>query len=271
MILRTFTYLDTNMLTSYLSVLEGHALDGGIEETRAKKGNKSAGLTGRLTLGVSTEGSLEEKRKLADTDATKFQRLYDLLDNQGQIQRLEAFDEEIWNQLSKDEIIEVDADLYFPQLFSTIELIGGENALKEFLQEFSSTQSFSKQHEALVKSLLKGQTENRAIPLFFEAAGTQDYVFGGKLNRQYLHLDHIPDLQTEATVFGKIKKIIPAGKSEVFYSPLGSVINQVSNIRGAQRGNRKKYIAPPPDPSQSGAVELIEGPAAIILPLAIYN
>lgn len=56
------------------------------------------------------------QRKMQQTSASRFARLYDLLDEDDGIQELPALDQAIWDQLRRQEVVDVQAIVALPAL-----------------------------------------------------------------------------------------------------------------------------------------------------------
>src|SRR6266446_2665274 len=104
MILRNFLYLDTSTMADYLSSLDGSVVEGSVDQTHATQHEK--GVKGDLKVvqgGWSGRGASETKEKRLITDAAKFQRLYELIEND-HLQYLDGFDDQIWKQIRRGEL-----------------------------------------------------------------------------------------------------------------------------------------------------------------------
>src|SRR5438552_443583 len=98
MILRNFLYLDTSTVADYLSSLDGSVVEGPVDRTLSAKHDKGLKANFNVVEGaLSGGGSSETREKRLVTDAAKFQRLYELIEEE-HVQWLDAFDDEIWQQ-----------------------------------------------------------------------------------------------------------------------------------------------------------------------------
>ena len=137
MILRNFLFLDTATMEDYLATIEGYIVEGAIDQTEVEKKDKSGKAGYKIVEGgIASEKSTETKQKLAVTDAAKFQSLYEILEEQDLVQFLDAFDEEIWNQLHRGELLEIDAAIRFPRPFILTQAIEDFSPLLDIVAAF---------------------------------------------------------------------------------------------------------------------------------------
>jgi hypothetical protein len=265
--LRNFLFLDTGALTDYLSTLQGSVIEGSVDQTEVGKRDRGGKIGATvygvgLEAGLSSGSSTEMKQKLSIPDAARFQQLYSLLGQEDAIQELDAFDEEIWGQLRRREILEVQANIRLSEAFTTLRL--AENAMPllgvmdAFGLEAFPDPKVKQQFEAMRK--MGKLTDEKPIPLLFEAIGTPDFGFVAHLASQYLRCG-LSELQGEATVFGTIQRIIPLGQQQEVFN----ILPAVPNTTMAQRQQVSRDLA------SNGLAEVIKGPAILLTPLAIYR
>lgn len=121
MILRNFLFLDTNMLTDFLAQIEGYVIEGPIDQTEMKKGQKDIkGDVKVIKGGGTSEKSTEIKQRLATTDGARFQKFYELANENEMVAYLDAFDEGIWHGIRRGELLEVQAKIGFPKSFAML-------------------------------------------------------------------------------------------------------------------------------------------------------
>lgn len=272
--LRNFLFLDTDALNDYLSTLEGALVEGPITETETTKSESSGKLGAGFGLlnvqgGLGSGGSSEIKRTLATTDAARFQLLFSLLedstDTDTQIQKLEAFDEGIWKQLSRGELLEVQSDIVLPKAFHTIQAM---NNIVPFVEMMSALGQ-----DPLVETnarmgfefmrMAAQEMSTKQIPLTFECIGAPGFRFATSLPRKYIRCE-ISDLQGEATVFGKIQRIIPKGQQYESLNLL-SALTSLPTMTTQQKQKATRDLA------KQGMVEIVRGPAIVLAPVAIYR
>ena len=265
MILRNFLFLDTATMADYLATLEGSIIEGPIDHKES--GRKEKGIKGGIDYiakasgGYASETSAETRQTRVINNAANFQRLYELLEKD-HLQYLDAFDEGIWSQLRRGELLEVQARIRIPEFLLMIEsaesLAPMVDVMKALGQEpiDSETETAFRGISELVKLF-----ENKPVPLVFEAASTPGFEFVAELSRQFL-LSALSDLQGEAVVLGKVLRVLPEGKEHEVFSLIPSALAKLDKAKyeEAQRDLREKNVT-----------EVVKGPAIIMAPLAVYR
>ncbi len=266
MILRDFLFLDTQTMSDYLSTLEGYVLDGSIEQTET--GEKASG--GKFDLkAVSADGKVakktETKKKLAVTDAAQFQLLYENLEEQQALQYLDAFDAGIWNQLHRGEILEVQANIRLPRGLLLTQDVANMSSLVALMKIVGKDPFPDEQSRIAFEGFRAvGQSiEDRPIPLIFETVSTSGFTFVAHLPKKYLRRE-ISELQGEATIFGKIQRIIPKGERLEVFSLVPALTGAASLSREQRRKMQKSA-------TKSQITEEVKGPAIIMIPVAVYR
>lgn len=268
--LRKFLFLDTDTVADYLAALEGSVLAGTIEETQQET-TKQEDVAGMKTIqaGSSSEDSTQTRRKRVINSAAQFQHLYELLESEGVIQFLGSFDEAIWTQLERDEILEIQADIRLPEMLVLAQgvkglpsLISKLEPIKDYLND--EDQTFDEiQSKASIASAIGELADTKEVPILFEAVSNPYFHFTARLSGQYLMCD-ILDLQGEATVFGKIQRLIQKDQSETVFSFDRGLDALTAQLNRKQRRALAKQ-------SSKDLTEVLKGPGLILLPVAIYQ
>jgi hypothetical protein len=212
MILRNFLYLDSSTVSDYLSSLDGSVVEGPIDHTQSAKHDKGLKASLKIAEGsLSGGGSSEKKEKRLVTDAAKFQRLYELV-AEDQVQYLDAFDDAIWQQIRRGELLELQCTIKTPEFFGMTQIVDAVAPMVEFVKAVDATVVDAKT-EAAIKGFggLSKMLAEKPVPLIFEPASTPGYHFVADLRRQFLRCE-LSELQGEATVLGKVLRIL--GKSQ---------------------------------------------------------
>jgi len=264
--LRNFLYLDTVALDQYLSQLEGSLVED-IDQKITRK--RSAGAGARIAgtgakVGGGREVEVLEKRAMPPS--ARFQRLYDLLTKRDDIQYLDAFDENIWQQLKRGELLEIQAKIRLPEPVIFMQQIQSLQPVIEIMKRFGNDPlEDPKTKEAYTAYIeLVSNRENKELPIVFEAVSTPSYTFASSLKKEFL-LAADKNMKGEATVVGKITRILQRGTREELVSVVPEVTNLVRSLNRQQR--RKRGTSAPP----SQIAENIEGPAIILSVLAVYT
>src|SRR6266567_6919402 len=111
-VLRSFLYLNEDIVDDYLSQLEGGIIEGPYTTkdttSKGKEGGVGLNIGGASGSGKGNTGSSSEvQQTIRETPAAKFTRLYDLLDNEKLLQPLSGFDLVVYGEIQSGEIVEV--------------------------------------------------------------------------------------------------------------------------------------------------------------------
>lgn len=266
MILRDFLFLDTQLLGDYLSTLEGYVVEGHIDQTEVGKKETGGNLNIKaISANRTAADSTETKKKLAVTDAARFQHLYNLLSESDAIQYLDAFDLGIWKQLRRGEILEVQAKIQLPKSLLMMRDIENVSPFldvmkalgQDLLQDDESRTAFEGMRA--VGKL----AENQPIPLVFEAASSPKFSFVAYLPKNYIRRE-LNDFQGEAVVLGKIQRILQKNERVEVFS-LVPALTQSATVNRQQRRKMAKGA------TGNNITDEVGGPAIILTPIAVYR
>lgn len=265
--LRNFCYLDTSTLDDYLSTLEGAVIDGPVDQTEQKKSHKSGKAGYKIVEGnIGIETTQETKQKLSITDAGKFQHLFELLETQDQIKFLDVFDEDIWNEISRGDILEIQSIVRLPTWFNLVQTI---DSISPFLQLMTAmgqdplSDTNSRTAYEGISGLAKTM-EKSPVPVLFKAVSTPNYEFVTNLSRQYIRCQ-LSELQAELTVFGKVQRIIKSGERIEAFSLLPVLSTSLPSMNISQKKQMQQ------DMVNKGLAEIVKGPAMVLSPVALYR
>lgn len=266
-VLRDFLYLNSKMLTNYLSSIDGY-LEDEINHMETEKFHKGGKAGAKIIEGnVSSEVSTETSSKRVMTEPAKFQRLYESLEHIQQLKYLDLFDAEYWKEIKRGDILEIQATLQIPTILAQMEV------MQEFMPFIDLMESFGENivnasDVAPLQGLLGLQNilKDKPLPLLFQAAATPGFNFTAQLSREYLSCD-LNQLQGEAIVFGKVQRILQKGqKLEVV-----NLLPDVLSMPNLNREQRQKLKSNKNKSAQENFTETIKGPAIVLTALAIYQ
>jgi len=267
MILRNFLFLDTATMEDYLATLEGYVVEGTIDQTEVEKKDKSGKAGYKVVEGeIASEKSKETKQKLAITDGAKFQQLYEILEEQDLLQFLDAFDEEIWNQLHRGELLEVDAIIRFPKPFALTQAMDDLSPLLGIMAAFGEDSLADPKDRAAFEgmSAIVKLVEGKPVPILFEAASTPGFTFVAHLPRRHLRCQ-LSDLEGEATLVGKVQRILTKGRKVEVFSLFPAFTSSLPSLSREQRRQMQREMV------KKELAEVVRGPTVILTPLAIYR
>lgn len=272
-VLRQFLYRDDELIKEFLAQIEGGIFD---EDTRKTSASDTRGRSGGIHAGPvkggverDREDSTESEMVVRQTGASEFERLYNSLDSTEAIQFLESCDDEIWNQIRRGEILEIEAIIrpaglekvaemfgMFADLLPLAELTGADVDLDE---EQIQTMQLVKQ----LGNLKDGAT----VDVVAELAGARKYQFGCSLQTSALRVD-ADILQGESTLIGKMQRKLKKGETHL----LGNLFGGLEQILDKKSKKELADIFNAPEAKQLGlANPRLSYPAAIITPIAIYR
>ncbi len=276
MLLRNFLYLDTASVDGYLSTMEGYIIEGPVEHTRATKGTKGGKLgidkVVRAEGSAGSESSFETKQRHAITPTARFQRLYELLDEQDFIQPLDAFDPTIVDQLHRGEVLEVEAVISIPDIFVASEAASDLSTMVNSLSKLAEVSGPGSGNplaaidptQIQVMEAFAALLAKERIPVLFTARSTRKFQFAGSLSREHLSVRPV-ELKGEAVVFGRIQRVI--AKGQMYDLPLLSPsLAALVPVRNRAERRRAKGQEPHRDP-----VQKVKGPGVIVEVIAIYR
>ncbi len=255
------------MLADYLSQLEGSVAGGAIDQTTTERKQKGGKAGYKIIEGsAESETSTETRRQSIVTDASQFQRLYDLVEGENAIQVLDAFDTDIWGQLRRGEVLEVQAVLRLPKPLSLTQAVDSISPLLDILTAFDKDPLADPGTRAAFEGMraVGKLTEKQHVPLIFNAASTSGFPFAAYLPRQYLRCE-LTDLQGEAVVFGKVQRILQKGQELEVFNLIPALTASLPALGRQERRKMEREMA------EKNISEVVKGPAIVLTPVAVYR
>lgn len=265
-ILRNFSYLDTSMLNDYLAAVEG-ALpnDEKVVETRESGG--TIGGEGGLPSLLRASGKHESKdktevtRQSLLTDAAKFQRLYSFLERERAFGYHETMSEDIWGGIRRNDLIEVTGTISMGKMNSMGDVV------KEFANVFQLMEGLPgapilKDDDRQIIEMMKVVSQMSSvagIPVVLSLSEAPDYRVIMHLTPEFLMVPKTR-LFGEVSVFGKVQRKLSPGERINLFKPLPT-LEHLSATLGSTPN-----LEMPPEIS-----DMIEAPAVVVLPLALYR
>ncbi|KOP78761.1 hypothetical protein AMS60_18040 [Bacillus sp. FJAT-21945] len=256
---RDFYYLDADYVDNLLGYIEGYIEEEvSALEREEKTVQGKAKAMGFGEAGRDSKSGKEFTRRGKITPEIKFKRVIDYLIANDLDQR-DAFDNDLWEILiQEDEIIEVRGSLHFTQIYDLVKeakYIGNVGSgLGVIDQQEVETVTF-------MLDKLKEIQEKNGIPI---RVNTRDaiYSFIAYLNEKHLMKDQVDIVGNDFKMLCKVERLIPKGeKMELF--DLKEIERKFSN----REQRRKNKVTPLPKEFN----ESVEGPSAVVLPIAIYR
>ena len=258
---RDFYYLDSD----YVDNLSGH-ISGFIEEEyseieREEKTNKGKGTASVGVLkgdfGRDSTTGREITRAGSISPEIRYKNLFDSLIDLG-LEQIDTFDKDLWDMVvNEDEFIEIRGSMYFTEVYDLerqASLIGNLGSDLGFIDRDEVDKVMNQ--IATIKEL----QEKDGIPIIIETLDLQ-HKFIAYLNSNFLVKEQNDITGNDYKVLCKVERRIPTGeKYELF--DIKELERKTTNR--AERRSKKESL--PKEFKQT-----IVGPAAIILPIAIYR
>jgi hypothetical protein len=266
MILRRFLYLDAELTGEFLAQLEGGRFS---EEELSTRGQSSRDLGGGLgTHGISAraaKGSSSEEeasRTVTQTPESEFARLAELLEENDALQFLEALDEQIWSQIRRGEILEIEADIAVSSLQKIGELAGAFGDLQKLAELAGEDLQVDDETVAGLGLMTALGSFSQKVPITARAAGAPDFKFIASLEPSKLRAE-ISELEGESTLIAKVQRKLKNNEKH-------TVFDSIPGLGAIPKSQRAEMFADLENSAEFPDV-VIPAPAAIVTPIAIYR
>jgi hypothetical protein len=268
MSLRNILYVDKNALDNYMSQIEGYTYEEAtivnsvMDEKSGKAGIGIPKTSVEGNIGKQNSESLTKNAKI--TDASKLDKVIKYLNKEEELKYYECIDENIWNEICRDDFLEV---LVTPRFSRIEEVTDAAKKLKSLVDIFQpivdKPMLDSKTEKALdgFETLSKIKKENSITCVFnFE---DKKYPIIAYLDENSLKISKEKFI-SQSYMLCKVQRKIQKGESieldEIFENFKSFAIN---------RKQRRKM---PKDLSNPEAIkDKIKGPALVVIPIAIYQ
>jgi hypothetical protein len=266
-ILRKFYYIDAETIDNYLS-----AIDGAIYESEeiSEKSTKNKGINGGISLppakiggGLKSQIETETSKKVVQTYAGKFQRVYSYLEQNNNIHFYDTIDEKTWTEISRNQFVELDVNLRFSKIDNLI------TSIDKFFPFFGKVDPTifdddSKKKLYIMQLFNEINKQNGLSAELQLINGGGNYRFISYFNQDCFvaNLELIPN---EVTVLAKIQRKLKDGEKINLINIIPMLEKMAINRE--MRRNIKHVISDLPEELSDN----VKGPGALIIPIAIYN
>ncbi len=268
--LREYVYFDREKVEDFLSTIEDGLREERTEIER-KHGSKVKGSAGipHIAKIEGEKGFSENELKIlkTSTNASLFQRLYNYLDEQNMINHIgDSVNEEIWGKIKVGDLIEIDANIEFSALDSTIESITN---LSTFIKQFNPKGMNKKAKEAITGfQMLNQQSSKEGFNIKITLPNNSKFKFVTTLPEKNTRVSK-NELTGNYKVICRIQKILKRNeKFELFKLMPGLKMN-----RKTIKEFLKIFKDMPPIIGPAPKIEdlQISYPAMVITPIVIYR
>jgi hypothetical protein len=266
-ILRKFYYVDAETIDAYCSSIEGVIYES---EEISEKSINNKGIEGSISaLPLKVNGGLkshietETSRKVIQTYAGKFQKIFSYLEQNGGVPFYDNIDEQTWNGLSRNQFIELDVNFRFSKIDNLISSIG---TVLPFLGKIdpSILNDDSKKTLSIMEFFDEINKQN-GMPAELQLINGSSYKFVAYFNQDCFINSNMDLLPNEVTVFAKIQRKLRDNEKINLINIIPMLEKMAVNRE--MRRNMKHSISDLPDE----LTDNIKGPGAVIIPIAVYN
>ena len=181
MILRNFLYLNEQLLDGYLSAIEGF-VPTKITQTTKEIATKKMGVSASIKpisgeLGKNKSNETETYVEMEISPASKVQKLINYLNNDSEIPFYEYMDEESWNGLYRDQVVEFMGSVRFSKLKEITDAVFKLEHLSNIFQEFSDAPIIDEETQKNLQGLktLNNLQNGNEIPCVLSFGDLNEY------------------------------------------------------------------------------------------------
>lgn len=268
--LRNFLYLNTKVVEDYISTIDGYTYDEEAQAIAMSNENNVNGRVGGSLFGGSGAhtGKKEEeiKRSVRINDASKFDRIYKYLesDEDEGLKYYEGLNEEIYNELCRDDFLEVLVTARFSKMKEITDSVMKIAELAAAIQPLTDQTLLDQEATKAINGFAAlGQFKSgKEISCVFEFEDGQ-YPMVAYLDENYFRCTQ-DSFIGQAYLLCKIIRKVPKGQD----LKLDEIFDDIKKLplNRAQRRNMPKNMDNPAE-----LRDIVKGPALVVLPIAVYQ
>lgn len=269
--LRNFLYLNTKIINDYLSSIEGFLYDEEAQSIATSSENAlKAGMRIKIISGDGShtgKAAEEVKRSVQISDAAKFDKVFKYLqagDEDEQIKYYECLSEENFNDLHRDDFLEVLVTARFSKMKELTNTVKKLNELATIFQGITDQQILDRKAQEAVAgfSALDQLQSGKAISCVFNFEDGK-YPLIAYLDEKYFKCDQ-ESFVGESYMVCKVLRKIPKGKSV----KLDEIFDDIKKIPM----NRQQRRSMPKNMDNPDVLkDVVKGPALVVVPIAVYQ
>jgi len=267
--LRSFLYLNTDMLNSYLA-----AIDGGVYDSETVTETRASQKTGGVVAGIGTfsgnaqagGGSSEEvKKDIQISPPAKFNRLFEYLQQEGQGKYYQFIHDDTFKELERDDFIEILVKPRFSKVKEITNAAKSIGEMAEFFQELSDVPVFDDATKKGIDSVAKlGELKpSKAISCVFNFEDNEVPIVVN-LDEQYFQVSQ-DNFVGEVYVLCKIQRKLQKNE-KIELDELFEQFNKIPLNREQRRQLSKKDLKNPKE-----FKDVVNGPAFTASVIAVYQ
>lgn len=266
-ILRKFYYVDAETIDAYLSSIEGVIYEA---EEISEKSIKNGGIGGSISAlplkingGLKSQIEIETIKKVIQTYAGKFQKIYSYLEQNGGLPFYDNMDEQTWNTISRNQFVELDVNLRFSKMDSLISSFG--SILPSIGKIDPSILDDDSKKTLYIMDFMNEINKQNGMPAELQLINGSCYKFISYFNLDCFINSNIDLLPNEVTVFAKIQRKLRENEK----NNLINIIPMLEKM-AVNREMRRSIKHSINDVSEELS-DNVKGPGAVVIPIAVYN
>ncbi|MFB6732414.1 hypothetical protein ACFCVW_28730 [Bacillus mobilis] len=254
---RDFYYLDEEMINNLLGHIEGYIQEEHSETERLEKNNRGkVGIAGLGNVGKDLKSTNEVQKKGRINTEIKYKRLIDFMKSEG-LESIDYFDDHLWGlMVQEEEYFEVKGAFNFTQIYNLDKSAGFYGGI---LKEFDNKKEKEVEKLTAQMSKMREIQERNGIPIKFTTLD-DTHTFIAYLNEKYLLKQQNEIIGSHYKMLCKVERVISKNQKYNLFD-VKEIEKQLLN-----REQRRNKVGLPPE-----FLETVIGPAAIVMPVAIYR
>lgn len=273
-VLRSFLYLDENIVDDYLAQFEGGILEGAYTTQDTTTGVKGGGVgikawVAEGNANASSTSSSVISQTVRETPVAKFTRLYDLLAKDELIQPLNGLDLAIYKQIEPGELIEVRGRARLPQWEHLARTMSDITSFVEMMETIGlnplANNEVNEAYHGFTTLIAKKAQEG--VDLIISPVGSPKFKFVASLHRSKITRS-LEELDSEVTVLGKVQRKL-AERETIDIFRIAPRLDQLGELNRVQKRSMNKRAKQ--QSTDSPIDEIIKYPAIQVVPVAVYQ
>lgn len=219
----------------------------------------------RLVLKKGKERSLEKEAVVRQSAASEFDRLYELLSQDDLVVLDEVSEADVLKEISRKQILEVDARIQVAGMHQLMELMGTLGALAPVMQQLGTDVNFGDETLKGFQAISALGAQNEDLPVIGTVAGNCELKIALGLTPQFVVTD---TWDVDATVLLKVQRVLKSTESYTVGDPFGGLMKYMADA------DRKKVLESlrSDELAKFGVGDAeITSPGFIATPIAIYR
>lgn len=271
MILRHFLYLDRDLVTEFLAQIEGGVFTEERELStegtgRGASGSVGAGLA-KVSAGGRKEQARERERTVRQTAASEFQRLYDVLVERDALTRIEGDASAQVDGVDVGAIVEVVGSWRVPGFSQLAPLIESLQTFQSIVPSADNELVLPTEAEIGLRAIARLAESYEAIPAIVSPGGGAP-ALAMTLPAEGDTSVAQSELAGEATALMKVLRRVRDGETYLVQDPF---LGLAAVIPADQRESLMAIFDDPNLATTGVTRPEVQGPAFVVLPIAIYR